>query len=82
MHFKNKGYFHRTIRFYNPYIWSFIFNETDVLWMFCYESGYIKTAVILVSSYMCVLGQKMNVFTEHAVSVPSSWLPASDHFNL
>lgn len=50
--------------------------------MFCYESGDIKTAVILVSSYMCVLGQKMNVFTEHAVSVPSSWLPASDHFNL
>lgn len=82
MHFKNKGYFHRTIRFYSLYIQSFIFNETDVLLMLCCECGDIKTAVTVVSSYICVLGQKMNVFMEHAVLVPFSWLPASDYFHL
>lgn len=52
--FKNNSYFHGSIKFYNPYVRSFIFNETDVLLMFYCECDDSKTAVVMGSCYVCV----------------------------
>lgn len=58
MHFKNHSYLHGSIKFYNPCIWSFIFNETDVLLMLCCECADSETAIAMVSC-VCVRAENL-----------------------
>lgn len=52
--------FHESVKFYNPYIWSFISNETDGLLTLRRECADSNAA----SCYVCVMGRKCVVWCD------------------